>query len=164
MCRSHSERRRRTGGGRRRGISLVEIMASVFVLALTVLTAAAAFPLSSLLRDRSGYASRASVILQRKVEQLRKLGAEQITESNLRSQGVIDAGGLTVSGYGFYSFNTADSLTAEFPRPSSYLYLSGMRSDLVRADIYLSWISLNGQRQWQKVSTYLADRSVWREP
>lgn len=152
-------------GKLRRGTTLIEIMAAVFVLALTVITAGALFPLSATMRDRSGYFSRASAVMQRKLEQVRKLEADDITHSNLITQGIVDStGGFSAGGIGYYTFTNADKLTADFPQPIGYLIFTGLNSDLVRADIYVSWVALSGRRHLQKTSTLIADKTVWREP
>ncbi len=152
-------------GKARRGTTLIEIMAAVFVLALTVIAAGALFPLSATMRDRSGSFSRASAVMQRKLEQVRKLEVDDITTSNLRSLGIVDQNFAYVSGgTGFYYFTTVDKLAEDFPQPSGYLIFTGLNTDLVRADVYLSWVSYTGKRYWQKATTLLTDKSVWREP
>lgn len=152
-------------GRARRGTTLIEIMAAVFVLALTVIAAGALFPLSATMRDRSGYFSRASTVVQRKLEQVRKLEVQEITTSNLQTLGIVDSNVAYVSGgTGFYYFTTVDKLADNFPQSAGYLIFTGMGSDLVRADIYLSWVSYTGKRYWQKATTLIADKTVWREP
>src|SRR4051812_48660605 len=99
--------------GRRRGLTLVEVLVSVGVLSLTTLTAVALFPFSAQMRDSSGSYSRASAIVQRKLEQIRKLDPENITGSGLQAAGIVDppAGGST--GGSTYSFAVVDGLASQ---------------------------------------------------
>jgi Tfp pilus assembly protein PilV len=148
-------------GKRRRGITLVEIMIGVFVLSMTIVTTTAMFSSSALLRARSGGYSRAATVLNRKLEQIRKLDSKLITQSGLQTAGVIDP---PVSGSGSYSFTTVDQLATEFATPSSTLVVTGAGTDLVTVNVSLTWKSYRGKQETVTASTYVADKSVWREP
>ena len=146
---------------RRRGMTLIEIMLGVFVLSMTIVTTTAMFSSSALLRNRSGSYSRAATTLNRKLEQIRKLDADSITVSGLQTLGIIDA----PSGEGSsYSFNAIDSLSSSFVQPSSTLTLSGVGSDLVQVSVSLSWRGYRGKQETVSATTYVADKTVWKEP
>jgi Tfp pilus assembly protein PilV len=144
-----------------RGVTLVEIMIGVFVLSMTIVTTTAMFSSSALLRARSGGFSRAATVVNRKLEQIRKLDAKLITASGLQAAGVIDP---PVSGGASYSFNAVDSLTTEFPQAASTLTVTNPGSDLVTVSVSISWRSYRGKQETVTASTYVADKSVWREP
>ncbi|MFN3649312.1 MAG: hypothetical protein ACK47B_06990 [Armatimonadota bacterium] len=160
----------------RRGMSFLEIMAGLFVLALTMVTATALFPLSSLLRDKSGGYSRAASVVQHKLEQLRELEADQLTAANLLSLGMIDAENDTAvqtvvdeAGISRLSslpltFNTVDELADELENASGTVQLTDVGSDLVQAEVVLTWTGYRGTSNRIEATTYVADISAWREP
>jgi prepilin-type N-terminal cleavage/methylation domain-containing protein len=144
--------------GRRRGLTLIEVMAGVLVLALTLLAAMAMFPLSALLRDRSGSYSHAAAIAQRKLEQIRKLPAAQVSYAGLQSAGVIDAAAASP-----YPFTSVDRLSSELTAGSGSIQLSGVGTDLVRADVTVTWRGLRGIQQQVTFSTLVASKELWVE-
>lgn len=145
----------------RRGVTLIEIMVGLFVLSMTVVTTTAMFSCSALLRNRSGSYSRAAALVNRKLEQVRKLTASQLTATGLRSAGVIDQ---TVSSSSSYSFATVDQLSTELPQSTGQLSLTNPGTDLVRVDVTISWKSIRGKSESLSAATFVADKTVWKEP
>jgi prepilin-type N-terminal cleavage/methylation domain-containing protein len=146
---------------RTRGMTLVEVLVATMVLGLTVVLALAIFPFSALLQDRASGYSRASMLLQKKLEQVRRLEATQFTASGLTTAGVIDAG---ASGAGPYSFSTVDAVSGLLVHGTGTLAVTGVGSDLVKVEVRISWSSQRGMSQSVQAMTLVADRSIWREP
>lgn len=138
----------------------MEITVAAMILGLTVLLATAIFPLSHFLQDRSGSYSRASAILQRKMEQVRVLEPSQTHYDGLRSAGIIDAGAAGNT----HSFTATDQVSAQLLEGTGTVTLTNPQSDLVRVDVEVRWKGTRGMENRVAAMTYLADKSVWREP
>jgi prepilin-type N-terminal cleavage/methylation domain-containing protein len=145
---------------RRRGFTLVEVVVAAMVLAITVVAASAVFPLSHFLQDRSGGYSRAATLLQRKLEQVKMVDPAQLSYSGLRGAGVIDAG----TPGGTYTFTTCDQVAGQLLQGQGTMTVTGSGSDLVRIDVAVTWTGSRGMANRCSAMTYIADKSVWREP
>ena len=147
----------------RRGVTLVEIIAGVFILALSILTASALLPAIAQLRTNSGDYTRAATLLQRKMEQIRNLEAAQITASGLRTAGIIDTTNTSTAA-NTYSFTTVDGLASEFREGAGTIQLTNTGTDLVRIDVTLTWRGLKGKAERIDGTTFVASLEPWREP
>lgn len=144
---------------RRRGFTLVEILAAMTVLGLAVLTSLALFPLSSVMRERSGGYSRAGTLLQRKLEQIRQLPPTAVTPAGLQAAGIVD----TATGAAL-PFTTTDQVASQLTRGTGTVTLRGVGTDLVRVDVQVTWVGYNGRQSQVQEMTYVAMTSAWREP
>jgi Tfp pilus assembly protein PilV len=145
----------------RRGVTLMEILVAVFVLSMTIVTTTAMFSSSALLRTRSGGYSRAATLVNRKLEQVRKLDATQLTSSGLIAAGVVDTNAGTGPNY---TFTTVDQLTNELSLGTGTLSLTNAGTDLARVDVTISWKSYRGKVESVSAATYVADKRAWKEP
>lgn len=148
---------------RRRGVTLVEIMAGVFILAMTTITAAALLPLTAQLRTNSGDYTHAASLVQRKLEQIRALDAAHITAGELQTAGVIDTTN-TASGANTYSFTAVDAVATELKQGAGTIQLTNTGTDLVRIDVALTWRGLRGKAEQTDATTFVSSREPWREP
>lgn len=150
----------------RRGLTLVEIMVGVFVLSLTIMTATAMFPLSAVLRDRSGSYTRASAIAQRKMEQIRRLPTSQINAANLRTMGVADEGGYTSGAWHALPFTTTDEVAEEMVNGQGWMWAYTGDPDITQIWVAVYWQNFDRPGQWRMVqaTSYVANKEVWREP
>jgi prepilin-type N-terminal cleavage/methylation domain-containing protein len=146
---------------RRRGMTLMEVLVATMVLGLTVVLAMAIFPFSAFLQDRAGGYSRASTLLQKKLEQLRRLDSKQFTTAGLRTAGVIDP---TESASGPYSFTTVDNVGGLLVQGTGTMRITGAGTDLVQAEVQINWNSSRGKAHSVQALTLVADKSIWREP
>jgi len=158
-----------------RGATLVELMVGVFVLGLATVVATTLFPLSSVLRDKSGDYSRASAITNRKLEQIRSLRADQLNLAGLKTAGIVDATN-TATAHGnpsapraldaipAWTFTTTDQIDQELVNATGVVQLSGVGTDLVRADVTVSWLGLRSVRYRVSGVTMVTSKEVWREP
>jgi hypothetical protein len=147
----------------RRGITLVELMAGVMVLGLTVVSAVAMFPLSAFLRERSGSYSRAAGIVQRKLEQIRQLPAERIHYSGLRTAGIVDEE-ESPSTAGSFSFTSTDQLETQLDEAQGAIRLTGVGTDMVEAHVVLTWEGTRKIQNQIEATTFVASKEIWREP
>ena len=131
---------------------------SAFILAVTVLAATAMFSTAGFLRDHSASHSRAAAILQRKLEQIRRLPFNQVTYSGLLNAGVIDPGDSP------YSFSTVDNLATELTHGDGRIVLSNGETDTARADVLLTWDGLRGTRYRVTATTFVSSRDLWIKP
>lgn len=155
-----SRRAERRRSRQPRGVTLIEVMSTTMLLAMTVLMGLAMFPLSRFLQDRSGGMSTASAILQRKLEQIRRLDASRLNTTGLSAAGYVDPGSTGSA----LSFTSQDRVSEQLRGGAGVLTLTGAGSDLVRVDVTVSWTEMRGLRKQVVGSTYVADKSIWREP
>ena len=147
-------------------MTLIEVMAGVFVLAMTVMMAGAIFPVCTSMRDRSGAYSRASALIQRKMEQIRRLDAHEINYAGLQAAGIIDGGvpagsdGVT----GPFSCTFTDRLPEELWEGKGTVRLTDVGTDVVRVQVELRWQGFKGTQNRVDATTLVADKRAWREP
>lgn len=144
-----------------RGMTILEIVVGVFVLSMTIVTTTAMFSSSALLRNRSNGFTRASVIVTRKLEQIRNLDSSLLTVTGLKAAGVIDQISYENT---TYSFTDIDSLASNLTQPSSTLTVTGAGTDLVTVEVTVNWRGYRGKLETLRAMTYVADKSAWREP
>lgn len=147
----------------RRGVTLVELMAGVFILALTTITAAALLPTTALLRTSSGDYTRAATIAQRKLEQIRNLDPSRISGDGLRNAGIIDATNASTAP-NTYSFTTVDQVATDLKQGAGTVQLTYTGTDMVRIDVALTWRGLKGKAEQMDATTFVSSREPWREP
>lgn len=146
---------------KQRGMTLLEIIIAVFVLSMTIVTTTAMFSSSALLRNRSHGFTRASSIVTRKLEQIRKLDVDVLGESGLKAAGVIDQVTYANS---TYTFTAVDDLASNLTQASSSLTVTNAGTDLVTVEVTVNWRGYRGKLETMRALTYVADKSAWREP
>ena len=150
----------------RRGLTLIEVMAGVFVLSMAIMMASAIFPVCTTLRDRSGCYSRAAALIQRKMEQIRRMDSYQINYANLQAAGIVDAGIPQDSDEtnGPFSCTFTDRLPEEFFDGKGKVTLTGVGTDVVRVQLEMTWRGFKGTPARVDATTFVADKRAWREP
>lgn len=143
----------------RRGTTLVEVMAAMMILALTVSAAGAMFPLGAFLRNRSGGNSRAAAIVQRKLEQVRKIPANSLTYAALETADIIDNDDTTPA-----PFTTTDSLASELTSGTGTISLSGVGTDVVEVTVTVSWVNTRNGAHSLSATTRVVNKEVWVRP
>lgn len=147
---------------RRRGMSLLEVLVGVMVLGIAVVGCTTMFSTTHLLRDRSGYYSRAAGIAQQKLEQIRQYASADLQYNTLRAAQVIDTS--TNPSTAIYSFTTANSLNTQLPGGTGTLQITNGTSDLVRIDVTVGWKGLRGRSEAVTTTTYVPMLTAWRVP
>jgi hypothetical protein len=146
-------------------MSLIEVMAGLVVLGLTVVAASAMFPMSALLRDRSGGYSKAAAVVQRKIEQIRKLPTAQLSYNGMRTAGIVDSVSTVPTGSTQeYHYQVTDELSGVLPNAHGHVILMNPGTDLVTVQVDLSWRSIRGRTETVRARTFVSDKTVWREP
>jgi prepilin-type N-terminal cleavage/methylation domain-containing protein len=143
---------------RRRGFTLIEVMAATLVLGMTVLTTLGMFSSSAIMRERSGGYSRAASIAQRKLEEIRNLSASKINYAGLLAADIIDTGSTQP-----YSFTQEEQLGQEFPGGTGTIQITDAGTDLVRVDLTIRWNATRNKQFELSASTLVASKEVWLE-
>jgi prepilin-type N-terminal cleavage/methylation domain-containing protein len=133
--------------GLRRGMTLLEVMVGIMILGITVVVASALFPTSSVLRDRASNFSRASVLAQRKLDQVRDLPVSQINETTLLSRGWVDSSGVRSGSNVETSFTTCDRLTSDLPGATGQVLLKNTGTDMVTVEVIIRWRNYTGKQE-----------------
>jgi prepilin-type N-terminal cleavage/methylation domain-containing protein len=143
---------------RRRGMTLIEVMAATLVLGMTILTTLGMFSSSAVMREKSGAYSRAAAISQRKLDQIRELPASRITYQGLVDAKIIDANSTQP-----YSFTAQEKLAQEFPGGAGTIQITGSGTDIVRVDLTITWNASRGKANQLSATTFVASKEVWVE-
>ena len=148
----------------RRGLTLLEVMVGIVVLGITVLAATAMFPTSAVLQDRSGNYSRASVLAQRKLDQIRDLPVSQINETTLLSRGLTDNCAVRSGSTVDVCFTTTDRVASELGGGTGTVKLTGVGTDVVSIEVTVRWRGLNGKWEEVKAVSALTEKTKsWKE-
>jgi Tfp pilus assembly protein PilV len=148
----------RTARKARRGLTFLEVMIALMLLTSAVLTASTLFPAATMARTRSSSTSMAATILQRKLEQVRRLPAASITYTGLYANGVIDSGNTSP-----YSFTAAESVASKLNNGKGTLTLTNAGSDIVTITVTVTWESVEGPDQTLSAVTYVSSREAWKD-
>jgi Tfp pilus assembly protein PilV len=146
---------RRTG---RRGTTILETLAALLVLSSTVLLASAIFPAGGTLRHRSHTYTRAATIVQRKLEQIRRMPYEDLNYLELQAQGIVEP-----KPQGGYCFDTIELLSQHFGGATSDVTLTNVAPDLLRVDVTLEWEGARRGQSRVDATTFVAGKLAWRE-
>lgn len=151
--------------GRRRGMTLVEIMVAFLVMVMTALGALTMFPVSTVMQDRSGSDTRAAAILQRKLEQIRDMDPKLLSYAGLKGAAVIDPDNPEpVDGRNAtMTFTQVEEMGKELAQGAGTVTLSADDDDLTRVDVTVSWRAMRGRQIQVTGTTFISSREVWRE-
>jgi prepilin-type N-terminal cleavage/methylation domain-containing protein len=136
------------------GFSLLEVMVAALILALTATAFAALYPQAHQLRSRAENMTRATMLAQHKIEQLRNLAFTDLNYEALRVANVIDASPTSSP----YTFTEIDSLTNDLPQGSGTLTIVEQEENLVRVDVTVSWDGAVSSATSVTTSTYIANK------
>ena len=140
----------------RRGLTFLEVMIALMLLTAGVLTASTLFPAATIARTRSSSNSMAATIIQRKLEQVRRLAAASLTQSGLTANGIIDSGNSNP-----YTFTAADSVASKLQNGVGTLTLTNPGGDIVTVTVTVTWESSEGPDQSLSASTNISSREAW---
>jgi Tfp pilus assembly protein PilV len=132
-------------------------MIALMLLTAGVLTAGTLFPAATMARTRSSSNSMAANIIQRKLEQIRRLPAATLTASGLYANAVIDN---TTSPY---SFTSADSVASKLLKGKGTLTLTNPGGDLVTITVTVTWENAEGPDQSLTAVTNVSSREAWTD-
>ncbi len=138
----------------RRGAGLVDVIATVLILGTTGAIFATVFPASFSCSSQAQEYKLAAAMAQRKMEQLRAMEYESLTQPLLLAAGVID-GDATSSPY---SFTSVDNVSGQLPRGTGHLSVANLAADRRRVTVTLGWRAKTGQTRSIQLSSLFADR------
>ena len=119
----------------RRGAGLVEVMITVMLLAAAGLTFSAIFPTAFSASRQADEYKTAAAIGQRKMEQLRAMNYQSLTQPILRSAEAIDASPTSSP----YSFTSVEAVGTHLASGTGTLEVDDISSDVKRVRITITW-------------------------
>ena len=138
----------------KKGIGLIDLMITLFLLATAGAIFSAAFP-TALSASRQGREYKmATAIAQRKMEQLRSVGYESLTQPLLASASVIDSN----SSASPYTFTSVDSLASQITSGTGTLSIIDISPGLKRVRITITWLSNSNEQRSIQVTSLIADK------
>lgn len=140
----------------RRGAGLVDVMIALVLISGAGIVFSAAFPTGISGVRQGGDIKRATMLAQRKVEQVRSLGYENLSYENLHTAGFIDSD----SSSGPYSF-TSDAIAAGLTSPAGELKIDDEDTGLKKISVTVKWNS-NGVQRSVVLQTLIAEKRPWR--
>jgi prepilin-type N-terminal cleavage/methylation domain-containing protein len=140
----------------RRGFTFLEVMIAMMLLTTAVLAASTLFPMATMARTRSSSTSLAATIVQRKLEQIRRLPAASITYSGLLANGIIDSGSTSP-----YKFTSAESVASKLTNGVGSLTLTNPGGNLVTITVTVTWDNAKGPNQSLTAVTNVSSREAW---
>jgi type II secretory pathway pseudopilin PulG len=142
----------------RSGMSLIEAMIAVLVLSFAVTVFASLYPLSMRLRSKSENTTRAIVLCQQKIEQVRALPYTSLSYSGLKANSLIDASPTSSP----FSITAVDGLASKLPQGAGTVALSTPLGDpdLTRVDVTITWGGLVQGGNSVTTSTMIVNTAV----
>ena len=119
----------------RAGFSLVEVMVSLFIVAIGAVMYYALIPMSFKTGKMVGNYQQASSLVQHKIDQGRGVGYGRLTFTELRNAGIIDASPTASP----FSFTTVDGLTAIYPNAVATITITDFSASIKQVTVSLTW-------------------------
>lgn len=144
----------------RRGAGLVDVIATLFLLAIVGLVFSATFPPAYSCLGNSRGQKVAAAIAQQKIEQLRAMNYESLTQPLLYAAGVIDSSPASSP----YSFTDVDDLAGQLADGRGTLEITDYAGDVKRVRVTVSWRAPEGllNRRTVQITTLFADKRTRR--
>ena len=121
----------------RRGVTLIEALLAMFLLAVAGLVFSASMPVASSCSRQAQEYKIATSIATKKMEQIRSLRYELLTPALLYTNGVIDSSAGTTRFY----FTTTDGVASKLTKGTGTLYVYNTSSDTKRVTVLVRWRS-----------------------
>lgn len=146
-------RRRRTAG-----FTLVEVVLSIFLLAVVAVVFGALFPVSQRVSSGSKWRATALLLAERRMEAVRLLGYGNLSYDGLRSYGLIDASPNTSP----FSFTNTDDARNEsparmLPQGTGQIIVEDTAWDVRRVTVRVSWRDANNRTQTVELRTLVTN-------
>ncbi len=138
----------------RRGAGLIDVIATVSILATTGIIFATAFPAAfSCSRQASDY-KIATTIAQEKLEELRAMEFESLTQPILFAAQVIDPTPTTSP----YSFTGIENVDGRLHQGEGILEIRQKTAEMLEIRVTVSWEGKSSQERSVALTTLFADR------
>ena len=138
----------------RRGAGLIDALVTIMILGITGVVFSTTFPASFTCSGQAQEYKIATAIAQRKMEQLRGMEYESLSQPLLLAAGLIDTDPTSSP----YSFTSVDSLADQLPRGSGSLSITDITADQRRVVVTLNWLAKTGQDRSIHLTTLFVDR------
>lgn len=132
------------------GITLIEVMVSVFVFVLVVLVFSGTVIASLRSSTLNGQYAQATSLCQHKIDQMRAVGFGRLNYTELSDAGIIDDHPSTQP----YSFTQVDDVDAYLPDPITTLRIYEVNPSVYRVEVSISWISPNSSSRRSSTEFY----------
>lgn len=151
----------------RHGAMLIDVMITLMLMSITAIIFASAFPAGFRASSQASGYKLATAIAQRKMEQLRAMKYESLTQPLLISAGIIDSDSSS-SPYSFTAIDKVDvktqtdsTLHAGLPSGAGVLAITDILSDTKKVTVTVSWrdSSTNASRSVQLVTLFVDKRT-----
>ena len=138
------------------GVTLVEVMVSIFVLTFVLLMFAATLPMAAKTSKMNGNYAQAVSLCQHKIDQMRAVGYGRLTYGELTSAQIIDASPKRPP----YSFNQVDELSSFFSNFNGTINVENPETGVRKVTVRLQW---GGTGAKQTEGTYTLVALIARE-
>ena len=123
-----------TRKNRKSGFLLIEVLISIFLVAMTALIFAAALPMSAKTGKMFSNHDQATSLLQHKMDQLRGVGYGRLNFNDLYAAEIVDGG----AGNRF-TFAKIDKLGEVYIKPTATITVSDFNSRIKKVTITIDW-------------------------
>ncbi len=139
----------------KRGIGLVDLIVTLFLLAMVGLIFTSTFTAGFACLRQSSESKVAAAVAQEKIEQLRSMNYESLTQPLMFSATAIDASPDTSP----YSFTQVDHIADKLCEGTGTVAITDETSDVKRVTVTVSWRPRIGhERRSLQLTTYFADK------
>lgn len=144
--------------GRRRAFTLMEVVLSIFLLAVVAVIFGALFPIGQRLSGGAKWRAQALMLAERRMEAVKLLGYGNLTYDGLRAYGLIDASPNTSP----FSFTNTDDASNEspakmLPQGTGQIVVEDVAWDVKRVIVRVGWRDANGRRQTVELRTLVTN-------
>jgi len=117
------------------GITLVEVMVSVFLFGLVVLVFSGTITASLRSSALNGQYAQATSLCQHKIDQMRAVGFGRLNYTELSDAGIIDDSPAIQP----YYFTYVDDVRSYLPDPQTNIRIQTINSSVYRVEVSISW-------------------------
>lgn len=144
--------------GRRRAFTLIEVVLSIFLLAVVAVIFGALFPIGQRLSGGAKWRAVALMLAERRMEAVKLLGYGNLTYDGLRAYGLIDASPNTSP----FSFTNTDDASNEspakmLPQGTGQIAVEDVAWDVKRVIVRVGWRDANGRTQTVELRTLVTN-------
>lgn len=144
--------------GRRRAFTLIEVVLSIFLLAVVAVIFGALFPIGQRLSGGAKWRAQALMLAERRMEAVKLLGYGNLTYGGLRAYGLIDASPNTSP----FSFTNTDGASNEspakmLPQGTGQIVVEDVAWDVKRVIVQVGWRDANGRTQTVELRTLVTN-------
>lgn len=144
--------------GRRRAFTLMEVVLSIFLLAVVAVIFGALFPIGQRLSGGAKWRAQALMLAERRMEAVKLLGYNNLTYDGLRAYGLIDASPNTSP----FSFTNTDDASNEsparlLPQGTGQIVVEDVTWDVRRVIVRVNWQDISGRTQTVELRTLVTN-------